>query len=380
MKKATITLGDNSTVVKKIQLSDTSVPTNYLNLKVNVASSEHCNNALLQKRYDRYLPYTTLAAEKDDKVKNSMEFFNCVVFVQETGDETHREFSDKAVHFYAIGNIGDSKKTDDSRTNDPDDVNEFCVEVMDWNRDLSTFPAETRMFAAHTIGYVKAEEEDLTIENLDNLYEKVELPEGTSYEKTSDSEINPLTTYYVKTETIKYIDLLTPENCGEDGIVYEKNSNGELVHSMDTVMDFTKDYYVDVLEGDDFSEDYTYGFRYIQSEWDEDDGVDYKEKNEAFQKPLRQKWIEFYRFVTRDLTTNGKEDKAKVDAWKKEFEDWFILDSALYYYLYTLRYTMVDNRAKNSFYHYGKCPDGKYRFEFWAYDMDKICPCKTSID
>lgn len=272
--------------------------------------------------------------------------------------------------FYAIGNIGDSKKTDFSRTNDPDDVNEFCVEVMDWNRDLSTFPAETRMLAAHTVGYVKAGEEDLTVENLGNLYEKVELPEGTSYVTTTDVEIDSSTTYYIKTETIKYIDLLTPENCGENGIVYEMNSDGELVHSMDTVMDFTKDYYVDVLEGDDFSEDYTYGFRYIQSEWDEDDGADYKEKNEAFQKPLRQKWIEFYRFVTRDLTTDGKEDKTKVDAWKKEFEDWFILDSALYYYLYTLRYTMVDNRAKNSFYHYGKCPDGKYRFEFWAYDMD----------
>lgn len=375
-----ITLGDNSTVVNKIQLSDTSVPTNYLNLKVNVASSEHGNNSLLQKRYDRYLPYTTLAAEKDDRVKNSMEFFNCVVFIQETGDETHREFSDKNVHFYAIGNIGDSKKTDSSRTNDKNDVNEFCVEVMDWNRDLSTFPAETRMFAAHTVGHVKAKEEDLTVENLPNLYEKVELPDGTSYELTSDDDINPETTYYVKTETIKYIDLLKPENCGENGIVYEKNANGEFVHCMDTVMDFTKDYYVDVLEGDDFSEDYTYGFRYIQKEYKEKDGADYKEKNEAFQKPLRQKWIEFYRFITRDLTTNGKEDSNKVKAWKKEFEDWFILDSALYYYLYTLRYTMVDNRAKNSFYHYGKCPDGKYRFEFWAYDMDKNCPCKTSID
>ena len=381
MKKATITLGDNSTVVKKIQLSDTSVPTNYLNLKVNVASSEHCNNALLQKRYDRYLPYTTLAAEKDDRVKNSMEFFNCVVFIQETGDETHREFSDKNVHFYSIGNIGDSKKTDSSRTNDPDDVNEFCVEVMDWNRDLSEFPMETRLLAARSVGYEKVEAENVTADDLVNYYERVELPEGTSYVKTEDVEINPLTTYYIQKETFKYSALLKPENCGENGIIYEMNSDGKLVHSMDiTEMDFSKDYYVDILEGDDFSEDYTYGFRYIQNEWDEDDSPDYKELNEAFQKPLRQKWIEFYRFVTRDLTTGGKEDKEKIAAWKKEFEDWFILDSALYYYLYTLRYTMVDNRAKNSFYHYGKCPDGKYRFEFWAYDMDKICPCKTSID
>lgn len=367
-----ILLGDNSTVVKKIQLSDTSVPTNYLNLKVNVASSEHCNNALLQKRYDRYLPYTTLAAANDDRVKNSMEFFNCVVFIQETGDETHREFSDKNVHFYAIGNIGDSKKTDDSRTNDPEDPNEFCVEIMDWNRDLSEFPMETRLLAARSIGYEKVEAENVTVDDLVNYYERVELPEGTSYVKTDDVEIDPLATYYIQKEMFKYSALLKPENCGENGIIYEMNSDGELVHSMDTtVMDFTKDYYVDVLEGDDFSEDYTYGFRYIQDEWDEDDSPDYKELNEAFQKPLRQKWIEFYRFITRDLTTDGKEDKEKVAVWKKEFEDWFILDSALYYYLYTLRYTMVDNLSKNCFLHYGKCPDDKYRFEFWAYDMDR---------
>lgn len=311
MKKATITLNDNVTVVKNIQLSPTSYPTNYLNFKINIASSESANNALLQKRYDRYLPYTSLASLLDDRKKNSMEFFNCVVFVQETNEdiETHREFSDTDIHFYGIGNIGDSKKTDDTRVNDPDDVNEFCVEIIDWNRYLSSFPADTKF--------------------------------PTRYIDNGE-------------EVLRFEDLLIDENLGENGVIYEKDSQGNYIHSKDTTVDKLKTYYIDILEADDFSEDYTYGFRYIQNEYDEKEYSNYKELNAAFQKPLREKWIEFYRFITRDLTTNGVEDAAKVAAWKLEFSDWFILDAALYYYLYTLRYTMVDNRAKNTFWHWGK--------------------------
>ena len=304
-----ITLGDKSTTVKKVSLTRDSVPTNYFNVKVNVASSEHANNALLQKRYDRYLPYTSLAEVREPNVKNTMNFYNCVVFIQETNEDltTHQEFNDTDWHFYSIGNIGDSKKTDDSRANDPDDTAEFCVEIMDWDRELSAFPADTMI-------------------NANGTTEKGE------YIWLKDSNL---------------------------GILYEKAEDGSYFLTSDSTVDFNKTYYVDILENDDFSEDYTYGFRYLNDDEDPEQIA-----------AAKAKWIEFYRFITRDLTTDGVEDAEKVAQWKSEFEDWFILDAALYYYLFTLRYTMVDNRAKNSFWHYGKCTDGKYRFDFWDYDND----------
>ena len=297
MKNATIMLNDNVTKVKEIQLSSTSYPTNYLNFKINIASSENANNALHQKRYDRYLPYTTVASLLDDRKKNSMEFYNCVVFIQETNEDisTHREFSDTDIHFYGIGNIGDSKKTDKTRANDKNDPNEFCVEIMDWNRELSAFPSNTIVNAMRYKIDSKTKEKVYvwaTDDNLDILYELID---------------------------------------------------GKYVLTKDTSVDLTKTYYVDALENDDFSEDYTYGWRYILDD-----------ENADIVNSCKQQWIEFYKFVTRDLTTNGKEDAKKVAAWKAEFSNWFIFDAAMYYYLYTLRYTMVDNRAKNLFFHWGK--------------------------
>ena len=265
--KPRIVLGDGSEATK-VSLTRNSVPNNYYNVKVNIASSENANNALLQRRYNAYNPYTRPFIREDEteipKIKDTMEFYNCVVFIKESDPNlsTHREFADNQWHYYSFGNIGDSKKTDKTRLTDPNDKYECCVEIMDVELPNSSFP--------------------------------------------SDSE----------------------------GIAN--------------------------LEKDPFDESMTYGLRYI---WK--NGTD--EENAEVLEFVKSKWIEFYKFV---VNSTDEEFYSKLG-------DYFVINSALYYYLFTTRYTMVDNRCKNSFWHYGKTgevdtdgnPIRKWDLS-WDYDND----------
>ena len=310
-------MGDGSRATE-ITMTRTSVPVAYLNAKVNIASSNNLTNAMLANRYNQFNPYKRPFVREEGVdtsfIKDTMEFHNCVIFIQETDDNlsTHREFADKNWHFYALGNIGDSKKTDKTRLTDMDDKYECCVEIMDVELPLSDWPADT-MYNA--MGY-----------------------------KTDEKTGERIYTW-AKDENL--------------GILHEK-IDGEYVLTTDTTVDLNKTYYVDILEHDDFSEDFTYGWRYIY------EGDDDAENAEVFDY-CKQKWIEFYRFVT---TSTDEEFKARIG-------DYVVLDSALYHYLFTTRYCMVDNRAKNSFWHYGKTgevdtsgnPIRKWDLN-WFYDAD----------
>lgn len=569
--------------VSKVSLTKDSIPVDYFNIKVNIASSNNITNALIAKHYNEFNPYkrplyrysevslkdkysdediadmsdtdkvknleaihTEYISDLKTKLKDTMEFHNCVVFIKETDTEldatgkykNHREFNDTDWHFYAIGNIGDSKKTDDTRLTDIDDPYECCLELLDVKLSLSDFPVDTKINAmaqrenetTKELEYVWVKEENrdilfeseftptedtkvnpnkiyymdlpviepatpeqCTLENIASLFEKVFIltednkvnqdknyykdNSGLSSAMLSDEElkkvINPKEENlyewngnYIKTldttildkkpyfvEVLKklnamdfvYIDkkryltatdemlkagklfiksdqngyiqvpvdatLNVDENVyytreaetlnGEFigwkynnamGYVYDKikeyiyakdenlgilyefidgeykksadskinsektyyiNNNGTMEVASDEYLkdenlcklyqisyfqtnepiDYSKTYYVDILEHEDFSKDYNYEWRYISDD-----------ENSTIVNACHKAWIDFYRFVT----TSTKEE------FKNKLQNYFNVDSALYYYLFTTRYCMVDNRAKNTFWHYGK--------------------------
>ena len=249
---------------KTITLTDTSVPTDYLNIKVNIASSENANNAQMARRFNEYQPFLRYARKKDSKVKDTMEFYNCVVFIRETSTDLsntpHREFNDTDWHFYAIGNVGDSKKTDDTRVNNANDPKEHIIEITDADKPLSAFPTGKE---GHAICPVE------------------EWNEG--------------------------------------------NTAYDILHSTEYVYD--EEGAFESFGGE------TYEFRYEM----EDITEEQREAN-------INSWRELYKFI---VTSTDEEFYANL-------KNYFVVDSALYFYLFTERYTMVDNRAKNSFWHYGK--------------------------
>lgn len=253
------TMGDGVTKQKTITLTRDSVPTDYLNVKVNIASSENQNNAQLAKRYNEFEPFKRSAKLKDPNVKDTMEFVNCVIFIRERNEDiqTHREFQDTNWHYYALGNVGDSKKTDDTRVNNKKDPKECVVEILDYNVPLAEFPSG-------------------------------------------------------KGDAQCPVDEWKPGNTAYDLLYADYGYDGEDIESFGSE---------------------SYEFRYDMK------GITNEQRIQNIDA-----WRDFYKFV---VTSSDKE-------FHDDLKKYFVVDTALYYYLFTERYTMVDNRAKNSFWHYGK--------------------------
>ena len=119
----------NGQHIDAYSMEDDSIPVNYLNTKVNVASCENINNMCLAEWYNRFQPYKTLWRQKNPKARDCMEHHMGVQFIR---DQSHGLFADDNYHMYAICNMGNSKKNLNV-FHDADNPSECCIEVLDNN-------------------------------------------------------------------------------------------------------------------------------------------------------------------------------------------------------------------------------------------------------
>lgn len=353
-----LTLGDNQTVLTgadaKINLTRNSVPNSWFNIKVNIASSENANNALLQKRFNDYLPYQTPGMRRDPRIKNSMEFQNCVIFIRENDPDltTHREFpNDTQYHFYGIGNIGDSKKTDNTRVNNPGDIREFVVEISDNNLPNSMF--QTGIYWTDSTHTTSTYEKFMT-DPEDSTKQIQRAMEDMKYPINLNTEWNINNGYIEVTDN----ELLIKDNLP---VFYEKNNNVYTL-TQDTAIEPSKTYYmidysntaykslyVDLYKLDEKNKAYavsgwdaSFEFRYDMGTKDGESISD--AQVESQQLLSKQVFRAMYEWVISATDEN----------FNTHLSDWFIEESPLYWYLFTERYTMIDSRAKNTFWHWGK--------------------------
>ena len=391
-------LGDGTTYTGgsgKVTLTRTSIPNNYFNVKVNIASSENANNALLANRYDRFLPYSTPAKLKNPNTKTTMEFVNCAIFIRENDEDisTHREFNDTNWHFYAIGNIGDSKKTDKTRVNDSSDVKEFVNEILDNTLANSVFDTGVVNLIVESLPTTGDRFTDYYRKNSNGTYTLSRyLSNGwvtvsTNVETIQNGAVSIVSSlpdtgainieYYVGSAG-NYTMYTWNGTTWSTGASRTEIENSHMANSISPQQWIAGNVKYDSLyapESDGKFGTATYEFRY-------------EHKNVSSEQHLAnmQLWRDMYGWV---ITSTDQE-------FVSQFEDWFVKDAALYYYLFTERYTMTDNRAKNSFWHWSKfyiseseaagdyadvaeyytvdnaraaIHDG-YRFDFWDYDND----------
>ena len=95
------------------KISDNSIPVNYINIKVNVASSENANNVNAVDWYNTFQPYLTIPRSRPG-VRDTIEGKPCAVFITNTA-ETAVWFSSQLVQpgetiLYAMGDLCNSKK------------------------------------------------------------------------------------------------------------------------------------------------------------------------------------------------------------------------------------------------------------------------------
>lgn len=147
MSEATEWLDENNEVLTGYAMTENSIPVDYFNIKVNVASSENANNAILADEYNLFQPWKSAARRNDVRVRDTVEGHAAALFFTNASSSTviagSHEVAPGETIFYGSADMNNSKKNltvfgqDNSQWPE-----QCCIEILNNNSDLCKFKSD----------------------------------------------------------------------------------------------------------------------------------------------------------------------------------------------------------------------------------------------
>ena len=369
--------------IDKWAMNENAIPINDFNTKVNVASCEGVNNALNQEWYNKFTPHVTEYQIKNPKSRHTMEFMNMgVVFIKdknkETNDQTNGGLGDNVFKdtegyvdqpyykLYSICNMGNIKRNE-GVFSDPDNPYDVIMEnpdnqsvyqqmtgVLDENGKLYGAWQGDKFYPYLTENtYIKTE--DTTPQDGKIYYQR--FGEEGSYSYVQRTDLQPTDTVSGLYELLANGSLALTEvfewralpSCwdemGERGLEMRHEAENAWT---DLVAWFAANNPNAATNKPIPAETYpAYTFKGYTSR------ADRRDKNGnlmAVYTPEKQilKGLTIGTFAGT-YTTDSKERRfAKM---LSECEDHLIMDEIVFHYLFIERHALIDNVAKNTFWH-----------------------------
>lgn len=135
---ATLWQNGNGEDITGYAMTPNSIPVNYLNIKLNVASSENANNVCMTDDYNAFQPYINPARAANPKVRDTIEGHAAAIFFTNTADTAisvgARTVEAGATILYGAGDLCNSKKNYAVFGQDTSTYpNQCCVEISNNN-------------------------------------------------------------------------------------------------------------------------------------------------------------------------------------------------------------------------------------------------------
>lgn len=357
-----------------------AIGSNFFCTKVNVASCENANNALNQEWYNMFQPYKSLLRCKNSHARDTMQFTNGVLFMEDhnptfktTGvfdakknnlfGEIDNYLSSPYPRFYSIGQMGNSKNNTHI-FHDTSNPLECCIEVND-NQEPQQW-------------MISDDYKDTDIDD-NNEYYGFRYPER---EEASETMLNgwrrlvswmahsdPSARYVehiAKTEK-EYKEFAVDKKTGDPIPTFILNSDKtkyESISSFDPQYDtyYTETEHIngytnlplsDEIVKRDYG-DYTFN-GYIAD-------PEIQKKYTPLIKGCKVTEYNYQNFINHPTRQIANENGFTHDTYEyrmakmlHECEQYLVMDSIIYHYLFIERHCMIDNVAKNTFWSTEDC-------------------------